>query len=63
MNEAERKAAEAGSHEVRLYTNVKMTENLTYYAGKDYKEVGRWEDDEIERVYFAKAVSRETAPN
>jgi len=43
-----------GAQAVKLYTNVKMTENLTRYPRLGYKETGRRQDRGFDRVYFEK---------
>lgn len=43
--------------EVRLYTNVAMTENLGYYPRRGYVETHRAEDDGFQRVFFTKRVA------
>jgi ribosomal protein S18 acetylase RimI-like enzyme len=43
-----------GYTRVTLYTNVKMTENLTYYPRHGYVETGRESKHGFERVFFAK---------
>ncbi|WP_089609568.1 GNAT family N-acetyltransferase [Dehalobacterium formicoaceticum] len=47
-------AQKAGLHEVNLYTNELMTENIRYYLGLGFIEVGRRLEDGYRRVYFAK---------
>ena len=54
---AEARAAAVGADEVRLYTNVQMTENISYYLRCGYVETGRGEQDGFERVFFAKAIA------
>lgn len=44
----------AGLQEVNLYTNELMTENIGYYHGLGFAEVGRRLEDGYRRVYFAK---------
>jgi len=53
---AESQAAELGLPEIRLYTNVAMTENLVYYPRRGYVETHRREEDGYRRVYFCKPV-------
>ena len=43
--------------EVRLYTNAKMTENLSYYPRRGFKPTGRRHEDGFDRVYFARSVA------
>jgi ribosomal protein S18 acetylase RimI-like enzyme len=51
---AEEQAQGLGFAEIRLYTNVAMTENLAYYPRHGYAETHRGEEDGFERVYFSK---------
>ncbi len=51
---ADRRARELGLSEVRLYTNVAMTENLAYYPRHGYHETGRATQDGFQRVFFTK---------
>jgi GNAT superfamily N-acetyltransferase len=51
---AEDQARRLGLAEIRLYTNVAMTENLVYYPRHGYVETHRGESDGFSRVYFAK---------
>lgn len=53
---AEDHARSLGLGEIRLYTNAAMTENLTYYPRRGYRETGRGEQDGFSRVFFAKQV-------
>jgi GNAT superfamily N-acetyltransferase len=50
--EAEAEAKALGLPELRLYTNAMMTENLSYYPRRGYREVGRRVEDGFDRVYF-----------
>ena len=54
---AERRAAELGMAELRLYTNQLMTENLALYPALGYTETGRRVEDGFARVYFSKRIS------
>lgn len=54
---AEDDARELSLPEVRLYTNVAMTENLTYYPRHGYVETGRARSDGYERVFFTRRLS------
>jgi ribosomal protein S18 acetylase RimI-like enzyme len=47
-------AQKAGLQEVNLYTNELMTENIRYYHGLGFVEVGRRLEDGYRRVYFVK---------
>jgi GNAT superfamily N-acetyltransferase len=59
---AEEQAARLGLTEIRLYTNVAMTENLAYYPRHGYAETHRAEEDGFQRVYFSKQLRpRETS--
>ncbi len=50
----EQAAREAGCSSVDLYTNEKMTENLTLYPRLGYVETERRTEDGFNRVYFKK---------
>lgn len=54
---AEEEARRRGHGEVRLYTNVLMTENLGLYGRLGFRETGRGSEKGYERVYLAKAVT------
>ena len=54
---AEGKAREEGCTELRLFTNVKMYENLGLYARVGYVEVERKCEDGFERVFFRKQIA------
>ncbi|MEW2355634.1 GNAT family N-acetyltransferase [Spirillospora sp. NPDC029432] len=56
---AERRAREAGAGEIRLYTNVAMTENIAYYGRRGYVETHREEGEGLRRVFFAKRLGQE----
>ena len=49
-------ARRRGFSEVRLYTNEKMTENLSIYPRLGYAEVGLGTEDGFDRVYFSKTL-------
>jgi len=51
---AEYRARELGMPEIRLYTNVAMTENLAYYARRGYSETHRAEERGFSRVFFSR---------
>lgn len=51
---AEALGRKGGHPRITLYTNAKMTENLTYYPRLGYAETGRRTEDGYDRVYFAK---------
>ena len=52
----EQQAAEAGAAAVELYTNAKMTENLSLYPRLGYMETGRRHEAGFDRVFFRKAL-------
>ena len=54
---AEEEAQARGLHEIRLYTNEAMTENLAYYPRHGYTETHRAEQDGFRRVFFTKHVA------
>ena len=43
---------------VRLYTNIHMRENLSFYPALGYRETGRRHEDGFDRVYYEKRVGR-----
>lgn len=49
-------AARQRGMNVHLYTNEKMTENLSIYPRLGYVEVGRRSEDGFNRVYFEKKI-------
>ncbi|PJJ73488.1 N-acetylglutamate synthase-like GNAT family acetyltransferase [Diaminobutyricimonas aerilata] len=51
---AESEARELGLAELRLYTNVTMTENLEYYPRRGFREVDRRTEDGFDRVFFVR---------
>jgi len=53
---ADQDAHDAGLDEIRLYTNVAMTENLSFYPRHGYVETGRESHDGFNRVFFAKSL-------
>lgn len=53
---AEDRAREAGHDRLRLYTNVKMTENVPFYLGLGFEEEDRRIKDGFHRIYFSKAL-------
>jgi len=57
----EAEAIRRGHAEVRLYTNVKMTENIALYARIGYRETGRASQAGFERVFMVKRVAGEAA--
>lgn len=54
---AEQCAAALGLHELRLYTNEAMIENLAFYPRRGYTETHRASVDGYRRVYFTKHLS------
>lgn len=50
----EHSAAASGAAAIELYTNARMTENLSLYPRLGYEETGRRSEDGFERVYFRK---------
>lgn len=56
---AEEQARRRGHGEVRLYTNVLMVENLRLYGRLGFREMGRVSEKGYERVYMAKATTRQ----
>ncbi|RJE78746.1 GNAT family N-acetyltransferase [Paracoccus sp. JM45] len=57
VNFCENTTRERGLDAVKLYTNVKMTENLSMYSKLGYAEVGRRTEDGFNRVYFEKVLT------
>jgi N-acetylglutamate synthase-like GNAT family acetyltransferase len=53
---AEKTAAASGLDSMHLYTNEAMTENLSYYPRRGYREVNRATEDGYRRVFFEKAL-------
>ena len=51
---AERSAKGLEFSKVELYTNVKMTENITYYTSLGYHEIDRRQEEGFIRVFFCK---------
>ena len=56
MEFAEEVARDRGLHEIRLYTNEKMTENLHFYRSLGYEETGRGLDEGYQRVFMKKVL-------
>ena len=52
----ESEAARRGLGELRLYTNAKMTENLTLYPKIGWTEFDRRVEDGFDRVFFRKRI-------
>lgn len=57
MLQAEALARDAGCTAVALYTNARMTANLSLYPRAGYQEVGRRVQDGFERVFFRKELT------
>ena len=57
LEHASVRAVEAGHHELRLYTNEAMTENLAYYPRQGFVETHRAVGDGYARVYFSKPLA------
>jgi ribosomal protein S18 acetylase RimI-like enzyme len=51
---AQEEAARRGLTEIRLYTNVAMTENLAFYPRHGYTLTHRAEQDGYQRAFFSK---------
>lgn len=56
MNFAENLAKERGCKAVKLFTNIKMYENIALYPKLGYVETDRREEDGYERVFFRKDI-------
>jgi ribosomal protein S18 acetylase RimI-like enzyme len=54
---AEEAARDRGLHEIRLYTNEKMEENLPFYRSLGFEETGRRLDEGYRRVFMQKRLS------
>ena len=54
ISAAEKAARTAGHRRMQLYTNEKMTEMLSYYPARGYRETERRREDGFNRVYFEK---------
>ena len=54
MSCCELTARQLGCRSIQLYTNEKMTENLSLYAHLGYRETDRRKEDGFKRVYFEK---------
>ena len=53
---AERHAGELGLPAVELYTNERMTENLSFYPALGYVETGRRQEAGFSRVFYRKQI-------
>ncbi|MEM7176171.1 MAG: GNAT family N-acetyltransferase [Pseudomonadota bacterium] len=58
----EEQARRLGLGGVGLYTNAKMTRNLTLYPRLGYVETDRRSEDGFDRVYFRKTLDQGRAP-
>jgi GNAT superfamily N-acetyltransferase len=56
MNFAEEQAKALHLPEIRLYTNIAMTENLVFYPKLGFEETARKTEDGYHRVYFSKKI-------
>ena len=54
---AEQHAESLGLREITLYTNERMTENLTFYPARGYVETERRYDEGFHRVFFRKLLT------
>lgn len=54
---AEATARQQGLPAIRLYTNVKMTENLPFYESLGFVEVERRHEDGFDRIYFSRQLA------
>jgi N-acetylglutamate synthase-like GNAT family acetyltransferase len=54
---AEDDARELGLPEVRLVTNLAMTENQTFYPRHGYVETGRGREDGYDRIFYTKIIA------
>ena len=59
MQHAAQRARRLGLSQVRLCTNVKMTENIALYQRLGFIETGRGEQDGFERVFFRLSIGPE----
>lgn len=57
LDAADEQARAMGLPEVRLYTNVVMTENLAYYPRHGYVETHRQQAGPYHRVFFTKTLT------
>ena len=55
---AEERARELGLTKITLYTNSRMTENLSLYRRLGYAEVGRRREHGFDRVFFEKVIGQ-----
>lgn len=57
---AEEQAQTFHFNELRLYTNIAMTENLVFYPKLGFEETGRKTENGYHRVYFRKKIKGES---
>ncbi len=57
MKFVEHETLQRGLSTIELYTNVKMSGNLTLYPALGYEEIGRWNEEGFDRVFFRKSLS------
>jgi len=53
---AESEAKRHGLGKITLFTNARMTENLSLYPALGYREIGRRNEEGFDRVYFQKTL-------
>jgi N-acetylglutamate synthase-like GNAT family acetyltransferase len=56
---AEDEARRLGLTELRLYTHVRMVENIAYYTRRGFAETGRRQEAGYERVFMRKRLAEE----
>lgn len=54
IEHAEQQSKALGLNKVELFTNEKMTENLSFYPSRGYVEYGRWKEDGLNRIFYRK---------
>ena len=54
MSVVEKSAIEAKKSCIRLYTNIRMWENFSFYAALGYRKTHEVKEAELHRVYFKK---------
>lgn len=59
LEHAYTRARDLGVHEIRLYTNEKMFENLAYYPRHGFVQTGTAIEDGFHRVYFSRTLSEQ----
>ena len=59
MNYLQTQAVTASKKFIRLYTNEKMTANLSLYSHLGFHQIGRRSEDGFSRVYFEKEIDVE----